>query len=186
MRAIVMNGTGGREMLEYPELIEHRLQEAWADFLLAVLQRRKTIAVVQPSMTALAVPGIERDSHAAPAAKPPDFSFEFVAGRRCISHIYVRISRWGLAGAPWNRALAQRRTSSFRDLWKEGWPLRRVTSREGGLPVAKRVKGLSKDLRHCSSGSSRFPESTRVLGKLQGSTMTPQRREYTPEASGIK
>jgi hypothetical protein len=44
MRAIVMNGTGGREMLEYPELIEHRLQEAWADFLLAILQRRKTIA----------------------------------------------------------------------------------------------------------------------------------------------
>jgi hypothetical protein len=40
-------------------LIEHRDEKARTDFLPAILQRRKSITLIEPSVAALAMTGIE-------------------------------------------------------------------------------------------------------------------------------
>jgi hypothetical protein len=61
------------------KLIEHCLEKARPDFLPAILQRRKSAAVVKPTMTAFAVTAVESDRHATMTTDHPDFPFELMA-----------------------------------------------------------------------------------------------------------
>ena len=54
---------------------------------------------------------------------------------------------------------------------------------EGGSPVARHVKGLSRDLRHCGSASSPLPRARKGFREASGKHNGPQRRECTPEAA---
>jgi hypothetical protein len=74
-------------------LTEHRAEQAGADLLPAILQRRKPIAVVEPSMAAFPMAAIERNDNSTFPTDLLDFASKFIAGHDLISHISVRISR---------------------------------------------------------------------------------------------
>src|SRR5208282_1688173 len=82
-----------------PELMEHRAEQARAEFFFAVLQRRKPVAIVESPVTALAGATVEGNGHPTDAAEPSDFSLELMARHIHGSHISVRFSShgWDLA-----------------------------------------------------------------------------------------
>lgn len=73
-------------------MIEHRNQKTRADLLLPVLQGRKSVAVIETAMTALATTAIERNRYSTPAAQLSNSLLKF-ASVHFKSHTSVRIAR---------------------------------------------------------------------------------------------
>jgi hypothetical protein len=60
--------------------MEHRAEQARADFLAPILQCREPAAEIKAAMAAFPASAVERHNDAVPATEPSDFSFEFVTG----------------------------------------------------------------------------------------------------------